>query len=462
MPLLGALATGLLLFASDHPLRLWWLQLVAFVPFWLALAAHRRTNAPLAPLGACLGLGYALPLLLVLGTALPIVVAAVASVLEWIAIAMLAGRLLLRGPVLGPLAAAAVVTALEIVIWTVVPLFGTAQSFVRPLSTAPAVVAFVAWTGVGGVVFVTTAAQALVASALRTSRRGPPLLAAAALVAAAAVIDVVRWHRPLGEPVRVATLGWSELNPTKLAEVAAAAKQQGARLLVTPETGLFARDESPEAAAAFGAHARQHGIAVAFGIWHPRPPENRIWFFGDDGVLNAEYAKTHLVPWLESYRAGDGTLAHTTIGGLRVGGMICQDDNFTDLARGYGRSATPLVAVPTNDWPAIRFAHFDNSRFRAIENGYAIARATSNGISAIVSPRGEVVAAIDHTTTAENLLVRDVPVGDGVVTPYARFGDWPMLALSVVLLALGWRRRPAPGDSGEGERAGAVGELLVR
>lgn len=455
VPSLAALATGLLLFASDHPLRLWWLQFIAFVPWWLALAAYHRAGRHLWPLGALLACGNALPLLFVLGMALPIVVAVAAAVLQWMLIAMVAGRLFVRSPVLGALGAAGAVTVLEMITWHAVPLFGTAQCFARPLGVAPSVIAFIAWTGVAGLVFVSTAVQALLANALLAQRRAAPLLVAAGLVIAAAGADVVRWKRPLGEPLRVAAYGWgadgwpAEQGVVALLDgVLADAKGPGARLVVTPETGFGTGADVEKAAAAFGGLAKKHGMTLALGVWHGPASDNRIWFFGDDGGLAAEYRKTHLVPWLERYKAGDGTLARGSIGGTPLGGMICQDDNFTDLARGYGRDAVPLLAVPTNDWPAIRFAHFDNARFRAIENGYAIVRAASNGISAIVSPRGEVLASCDHTQNGRRLLVVDVPLGDGSATPYARFGDWPMLvlALLVIAIALLWRS-PEPTTS---------------
>ncbi len=77
--MLAAVAAGLLLCASDHPLRLWWLQLVALVPFWYALA-HRPANRSAWPLGTLLGLGYAAPLVMSAGAAAPILVAAGANV----------------------------------------------------------------------------------------------------------------------------------------------------------------------------------------------------------------------------------------------------------------------------------------------------------------------------------------------------------------------------------------------
>ena len=98
------------------------------------------------------------------------------------------------------------------------------------------------------------------------------------------------------------------------------------------------------------------------------------------------------------------------------------------------------MAVPTNDWPAIREFHLENSIFRALENGYAIARAASGGISALVSADGSVMR-LDHVATdTPGELVMDVATGDGEVTVYARFGDWPMVVLSALLLLFGLRR----------------------
>lgn len=445
MPYVAALAAGLLLFAADHPLRLWPLTFVAFVPFWWALAAHRAAGRRLWPLGLCFAAGHAGPLLAVVGLAPPILIAAAAVVPQWLATAMVGGRLLARGPVLGAIGAAVMLTLIEVTIWYAVPVFGTAQCFARPMSAAPAAVAFVAWTGVGGLVFVLTAVQALVVAALRGPRRGAPLAVAGALIAAVAVLDVVRWNRQLGAPIRVAALGYNRGPTEELDRSFASATARGARLVVTPETGVYVQDRE-RSLRELRAAVRANGIAAAVGVWHQPTDDNRIWFFDADGGLRGEYSKTHLVPIFEDYTPGDGTPVTTSVGDIVLGGMICQDDNFPDVARSYGRRAVPLLAVPTNDWPEIREFHLENSLFRAIENGYAVVRAASNGISAIVSPRGEVVARHDHVVDGARLVVADVPTGGGEVTFYARFGDWPVVGscvLLVLLAALRLRRAPA-------------------
>lgn len=448
MRFLAALASGLLLSASDHPLRWWWLQLFALVPLWWALASARRARGATWLLGTLLGIGYVAPLLFAAGLAQPILAAAGANVLQWTILAPIAARMLDRGPVLGALAAAAAVTGIELAIWYCVPLLGTAQCFARPLTAAPWLVGFVAYTGVAGLVFVLAATQALLANALRGPARSAPLAFALALVAAVAACDYVRWTRPLGTPLQVAALGWHDeplLAGKTFDSLVAQAKGLGTRLLVTPETGTSIWAENRASMLAWlGGLAKTHALALVVGAWHPESDDNRILMFAPDGVLRGEYRKTHLVPWLENYQAGDGTPVTTQLDDVLLGGMICQDDNFTDVARGYGRLGTTLVAVPTNDWPDIREFHLENSLFRAIENGYAVVRAASSGISALVSPRGEVLQRFDHVERGGGTITDSVPTGDGTVTLYARLGDWPMAVLCAVLLVIAGVRRGRP------------------
>lgn len=466
MTYLLALSAGLLLFASDHPLHLWWLGLLAFVPFWVALAKARRDARRLWPIGLIFALANALPITISAGPSTPILAAAVANVVQWPLAAMLAGRVLLRGPVLGPLAAAGAVTLTELLIWYAVPIFGTAQCCARPLSAAPAMVAFVAFTGLGGLVFALLAVQAALSHALLShallSRallnrraRAASLGTAAAVVVLVTIADLVRWHRPLGAPVSVAACGWTS-GSDKGTDVRAffdgtlaRAGASGADLVVTPEVGVYvgasgwAWPDEADALQFFAERARRHGFALALGVWDSRSRDNRIWFFDATGERVGIYRKTHLIPWFETYRAGDGTLVTASAAdGTEFGGMICQDDNFVDLARGFGRRGVPLVAVPTNDWASIREYHLENGIFRAIENGYAVVRAASNGISALVSPRGEVLARNDHLVEGAGEVAAELPTGDGHPTVYARLGDWPIGALAVLLVVVAlWRAK---------------------
>jgi apolipoprotein N-acyltransferase len=78
---------------------------------------------------------------------------------------------------------------------------------------------------------------------------------------------------------------------------------------------------------------------------------------------------------------------------------------------------------------------------RAIETGRPMLRATNTGMTAIVAADGTVQAALPPFTTA--VLKGEVRSYQGM-TPYARFGNGPALALiCLLLLAASYRGRPS-------------------
>jgi apolipoprotein N-acyltransferase len=79
--------------------------------------------------------------------------------------------------------------------------------------------------------------------------------------------------------------------------------------------------------------------------------------------------------------------------------------------------------------------------FRAVENGKYLVRAANTGITAVVDPRGRVVAStalFDRT-----VLVREVGLLAGR-TFYSRYGDvfaWSCLAATLGITLAGFRAR---------------------
>jgi apolipoprotein N-acyltransferase len=87
------------------------------------------------------------------------------------------------------------------------------------------------------------------------------------------------------------------------------------------------------------------------------------------------------------------------------------------------------------------------SVFRALELGVSLVRPTMNGLSLAADYRGEVLAAMDHFTSADRVMTASVPTR-GVVTLYALAGDafaWLAAAcfLALTMLALLRPARPA-------------------
>jgi len=69
---------------------------------------------------------------------------------------------------------------------------------------------------------------------------------------------------------------------------------------------------------------------------------------------------------------------------------------------------------------------------RAIDSRFAIVRAASNGISAIISPRGEILDVRDHFRGGPGLVIADVPVYNRR-TIFSRHGHWFVVACVILL-----------------------------
>jgi apolipoprotein N-acyltransferase len=110
--------------------------------------------------------------------------------------------------------------------------------------------------------------------------------------------------------------------------------------------------------------------------------------------------------------------------------------------------ATLLVNVTNNAWfgdSSAPHQQLQMSRLRAREAGRWLMRATSNGITAVIAPDGEIAARAPQFEPA--VLKATVQPRSGL-TPYARTGNWPVLLLSLAMAALailaGLGRKPAP------------------
>ena len=170
-----------------------------------------------------------------------------------------------------------------------------------------------------------------------------------------------------------------ERNLAALDGAAAAAKAEGAHLLVLPEmfaTGFSMNAElvAPHAArirAAVGATAKATGLHILAGIAEPGPnrPRNAAALYGPDGSEIGAYHKIHPFSLAGEHKHYDGgTLLQTfEIKGVRVTPIVCYDLRFPELFRAAAE-ATDLFCVIAN-WPEVR-AHAWRSLLvaRAIEN----------------------------------------------------------------------------------------------
>lgn len=169
---------------------------------------------------------------------------------------------------------------------------------------------------------------------------------------------------------------------------------------------------------------------------------NSLYLITADGLFSA-YDKRRLLPFVERLplRTTDGPYlpghesAPFTIGGARIGALICYEVIYPDLARALvARGAELLVNVSNDSWfdagagPA---QHHELARFRAIESRVALVRVTNSGVSSVFDASGQDIARLPVGVATAAAV--DVPLVAGG-SFYTRHGDWfAWLCLAVVV-----------------------------
>jgi apolipoprotein N-acyltransferase len=174
---------------------------------------------------------------------------------------------------------------------------------------------------------------------------------------------------------------------------------------------------------------------VPFGEFFPVPAFVRRWM------------RLMSLPYYDMTR-GEDTQAPLRSGGERLAATICYEDGYGSDQLDALTEATLLVNVTNNAWfgdSSAPHQQLQMARFRALEAGRWLMRATSNGITAVIGPDGEVTARAPQFVPA--VLKSTVQPRTGL-TPYARVGNWPVLSgcllLCVAAIAMA-RRRPHVG-----------------
>jgi apolipoprotein N-acyltransferase len=196
------------------------------------------------------------------------------------------------------------------------------------------------------------------------------------------------------------------------------------------------------------------------------------------GPANRAYDKQRLVPfgeymplrrWLGFFdryidvpmsdiAAGRADQGPLLVGRYRMGASVCSEAASPGVIAGAVPPATVLVNVSNDAWfgeSAAPAQHLQIARVRSRELARPMLRATNTGVSAIVDHRARVQ---DRGPLFEAATVEARVEPRGGLTPFARWGSLPALAVSALLVAgpVGWsvgRRRIGQGGSSN-ERAG--------
>jgi apolipoprotein N-acyltransferase len=203
----------------------------------------------------------------------------------------------------------------------------------------------------------------------------------------------------------------------------------------------------------------------------PEAKYNSAVVCGADGTLSEPYDKMHLMwfgeavpfeeemPWLRKafargigLRQGEKQIAlHAA--SARVAVLNCLEDILPAAGREAMQVSPNLLVNLTNDaWfagTAESSYHLLLSRLRAVETRRDMLRAVNFGPTAWIDAAGRVVAQIPGD--GPGVLHADPALLEAPMTPYARWGEWPLsMALGGALALFIWRGKRA-------ERVGQAG-----
>jgi apolipoprotein N-acyltransferase len=316
-------------------------------------------------------------------------------------------------------------------------------------------------------------------AALATERIAGRALAVATLfmiLAAAGMAGRQAWTERHGEPIRAVMVQgavgqdekWLEaaLEPTRQLYLELTQPHWGADLVIWPEAALPALlHEEMDFIERLDAQARDAGSEILLGILERDPDSgqyhNILVTLGGEPEI---YRKRQLVPfgeyfpvpaavrrWMRlmnlpytDFARGRPDPPPLQLAGLQVAPTICYEDAFGNQQRVFFPAAELLVNVSNDAWFGDTMAphqHLQIARMRAMETGRWMLRATNNGISAVIDPRGRVEARsrqfVAEVLTAEVVAMRGM-------TPWLRFGDGPLAGLAAALALLAALRRSRP------------------
>jgi apolipoprotein N-acyltransferase len=143
------------------------------------------------------------------------------------------------------------------------------------------------------------------------------------------------------------------------------------------------------------------------------------------------------------YSPGADAQALIDVRGVPIAVSICFETAFPLLMRATSRAAAVMVSITNDDWfmgTTMLRQDIVIARMRALEGGRPLLRVANSGITALIEHDGKLERELP--VGVKSLLRADIQPR-GASTPYWRFGDVPVVILSVTacLLVAAWRRK---------------------
>jgi apolipoprotein N-acyltransferase len=239
------------------------------------------------------------------------------------------------------------------------------------------------------------------------------------------------------------------------------------RLVIWPESPMnFAYGGDSQLRELLAAFAKANHTSILLNSQEVAPNDgiyNSAVLINQEGSLVAQYDKIRLLPFgeyvpLPRWLPGAGLISAIVgdftpgtnyrlmpVGNVRAGVFICIESAYPSIARRFtGDGADVLINISNDGYlgpTAVMRQHLANAVFRAVENGRPVLRVTNTGISAFITPAGEVKDA----TSSFHPEVRTWNIARAVTRPtfYTAYGDLfagGCALFSLVLFVLSFRR----------------------
>jgi len=286
------------------------------------------------------------------------------------------------------------------------------------------------------------------------------------------VLDRIEFVQSTGQSLRIAIIQqnvslenkWSAHNLEAIAQgyLSVSRQVEQADLIVWPEAALpLYHDQIPRA---YLTQLRALPADILFGVLERTRNNEKKEFFNSAlglSVVDSMYRKQHLVPfgeflpfrslfsWVLNYldipmsdfAAWPSSQLPMRLAGQPVGVSICYENEFGHLIRKSLPESTLLINLSEEGWFGNSLAphqRLQMARMRAMESGRALIRASTNGLSALISAKGNLLTVAPQFQPDT---VRGSVIPMSGATPFVRVGNVPILLLSVVVIVGSFLKR---------------------
>jgi apolipoprotein N-acyltransferase len=294
------------------------------------------------------------------------------------------------------------------------------------------------------------------------------------------MLSQVDWTEPAGKPIRATIVQagvsqdkkWErdQLQPIMEFYLSSTLNVMDSEIIVWPEVAIPAlNDQVQDYIDLVESKLRGKKQSVVFGILersfeHSREGHvyNSVIILG--GVERQVYRKRHLVPfgeyfpvppqvreWMKMQNLPHSDLTAgediqpllTAANGAKLAVAICYEDAYGAEQLYAFPDANILINVSNDAWFGDSIAphqHLEIARMRALEVGRNAIRSTNTGISAFIGSDGELLTVGRQFEPQQ--MTADIEPRRGL-TPYAQFGNWPIIGLCLAITGVLWIRNPA-------------------